>query len=638
MVHGRALGFDRGLWFNVSFMLMWTSVAASGFGDRIIQLAAWSMLGINQAETNASSIQAGVSFFFFLPYVLLGPLAGWLADTWPRKWILLACDETRAAVLTVTLLLVPAGAAAVVIPAEQHWKVYAIITAVGVLAAVFSPAKAATIPQIVPVRDLQSANAIVLGIAVIASLIGFELGGRLIKDSLRNGLVVAVAAYSVSGLFFAFLRIRPHKRVGNDLARGSRSNVQRVSQWSRLYDAVRYIRGHRSIAQLVGLSVLFWASATVLLAAVAALCKTAYGVSNDEVIRHTSTMMALLGAGMLTSSLWVAWMNTRRESSWFVMASLFIAGLSMAAMAVNRSYTVGLVLSFTTGFFGNAAMICVATLTQSLSADHIRGRVFGVRDLFNTLSAVVVNLVIWRLPDADRYMVSVLGGVAVVLTFIAAIGLWRQLVSGPMVMGRQNLLWRLDRVFMLVWHRLRWVGRHHVPKAGRVILAANHTTGIDPMIIQAAVPRPVTWVMLRKFRFRFLEPFWKIISPIAIDHEDGTGVKELRTMLRALHDNTVLGIFPEGAAQRGDRVLKDFQPGIALLAKRSQAQIVPVWIEGTPQTKNMLWHFLRPSRSIVVFGQPYRPADNLSHEQIVRDLQERVVALSGQVAGYTHSV
>ena len=69
-------------------MLMWSSVAASGFGDRLIQLAAWSMLGVQLAGADASSIQAGVSFFFFLPYVVLALFAGWLADTLPRKWIM----------------------------------------------------------------------------------------------------------------------------------------------------------------------------------------------------------------------------------------------------------------------------------------------------------------------------------------------------------------------------------------------------------------------------------------------------------------------------------------------------------------------------------------------------------------------
>ena len=297
-------------------MLMWTSVAASGFGDRLIQLAAWAMLGVQLTGTDAASVQAGVSFFFFLPYVLLGPVAGWLADTLPRKWIMLFCDESRAVVLLVAFLQVPAGAAAA-IPGDHHWKVYAIITAVGVLAAVFSPAKAATIPRIVPIHQLQAANAIVLGIAVIASLIGFQIGGALIEGSTRSGLMVAVLSYAISGTFFVFMRPREHNRPPNE---------KRPGQWSRLYQAVRYIREHRAISELIGLSVLFWASATVLVAAIAALCKTAYGIDPDGVISHTSTMMAVLGAGMLASSLWVAWINARRESGWFIMATLLATG------------------------------------------------------------------------------------------------------------------------------------------------------------------------------------------------------------------------------------------------------------------------------------------------------------------------
>ena len=321
---------------------MWSSVAASGFGDRLIQLAAWSMLGVHLVGADAASIQAGVSFFFFLPYVILGPPAGWLADTLPRKWIMLFCDEARAAVLLLAFILVPAGAASA-IPPDHHWKVFAIIASVGALAAIFSPAKAATIPQIVTIRQLQPANAIVLGIAVIASLIGFGVGGPLIeKQSVRAGLLVAILCYAVSGTFFAFLRLRPH--LGTAVGK-------RPSEFQRLLDAVRYVRCHRPIWQLILLSVLFWAAATVLLAAIAALCKTRYGISDDEVISRTAVMMAVMGGGMLCSSLWVAWMNSRRESAWFVMIALLLAGMFMLGMAMNRSYQVGLVLAMGTGFW-----------------------------------------------------------------------------------------------------------------------------------------------------------------------------------------------------------------------------------------------------------------------------------------------
>ena len=601
------------LWRNVSFMLMWSSVAASGFGDRLIQIAAWSMLGIHLVGADAASIQAGVSFFFFLPYVVLGPMAGWVADTLSRKWVMLFCDEVRAGILLLSFLLVPAGAA-MAIPANHHWKVYGVITAVGVLAAVFSPAKAATIPQIVPVRQLQPANAIVLGIAIIASLIGFGVGGLI---SVQTGLAIGVLVYAVSGTFFAFLKLKPHT---------GQAVEPRPSQLERFIQAVGYIRRHRPIWELIGLSVLFWAAATVLLAAIAAMCKTRYGLDGGSVVFYTATMMAILGAGMLCSSLWVAWVNSRRESSWFVMLGLLLAGVLMLAMCYNRSYWFGLALVLGIGFWGNAAMICVATLTQSLAPNYIRGRIFGVRDLVNTSSAVLVNLAIWRLAYADRYMVTILYWVAGLLVVSALWGLWVALTTGPMGGWVKNLGWRLCRAYVLVWHRLRWVGRENVPTTGRVILAANHTTGLDPLLIQAAVPRVVRWLMMRSYRFRILEPLWREIQPIALDL-DKSGIKETRQLLRELKKDQVVGIFPEGALQREHRVLQPFQPGIGRLAKWSGATIVPVWIDGTPKLHRMVWHFLLPSRTTIVFGKSFKAEGSMSGEDIIEELRQRMLEL-----------
>lgn len=605
------------LWRNVSFMLMWTSVAASGFGDRLIQLSAWSMLGFHSPDKQAASVQAAVSFFFFIPYVLFGLLAGWLADTLPRKWILLACDETRAVVLLVAMVLAPAGAA-MVIPADHHWKIYAIIFAVGTLAAIFSPTKAAIVPQIVPVKDLQAANAIVLGIAVIASLLGFVVGGPMVeKHSVRVALLIGALAYGVSGSFFAFLRITPTVRTA----------PRRASQIRRLMDAATYTFGHRPILEMTLLTVLFWAAAHVMMAAIAAITKNRYGLALDVAVSRTATMMALLGAGMLLSSVWIVWMNTRRESAWLAMLNLLGAGACMAAFAFNRSYEAGLALAFGTGFFGNTAMICVATLTQSIAPNYMRGRVFGLRDLVNTLSGVIINLVIWRMPNADDWMIPTLAITALVLGAVSLWGLWALTTRGPMSTRTLNVLWRIIRLYLLVWHRACWIGRHHVPNTGPVLLAANHTAGIDPFLIQAAIHRLPRWVMVVNYRFRILEPLWKLINPIDLSLNGGDMAK-IRRIIEALRQGECVGIFPEGRLQREVREIQPFQAGIGMIAARTGATIVPIWITGTPKVYSMWGHFLLPSRSVVVFGPPFQPDPHLPPQEIVQELRHRIVALA----------
>lgn len=611
---------------NLSFQLLWTSVAAAGFGDRLVQLGALSMLGIHKPEAQAASIQASVTFFFFLPYVLLGSLAGWLADTLPRRWILLTCDEVRAGILVLAAMMVPAGAA-IAIPPEYHWKVYAIIAAAGCCAAIFSPAKAATVPQVVPAEQLQPANAIVLGIAVIASLIGVVAGGPIVaKYSVRAGLFLGAAAFAISGLFFLGLRIRPHTRTAGEQG----------SQLQRMWQAVRYTVKHRAVFQLTALAVLFWAGAYVISAAIAALCKTRFNVADEDMVTATGYMMGALGGGMLLSSGWVAWINTRRESGWFAMGMLLLTGFAMIGLAFSPVYGFGLAMAALTGFFGNTAMICVATLTQSIAPDYVRGRVFGVRDIATNISAIVINFIIWQTPHADEHMFGALIGTALILAAVGANGLYTGLTTGPMPRRFLNFLWRISRSFTLVWHRVRWIGRHNVPRTGPVILAANHTTGLDPFIMQGGVCRPVRWLMAQAYRFRVLEFFWSAIEPVCIS-ENTHQLGQMRQLLAVLAKGEIIGLFPEGKLQRDSRELAPFQSGLAMLAVRSKATIVPVWISGTPRTKSMLWHFLKPSRSMVIYGEPFRPDPNQDYDAIMTDLRDRLLALKAEVEQRYHS-
>ncbi len=610
------------LWRNVSFLLMWSSVAASGFGDRMIMLAAWALLGMERDQTQAASIQSGVYFFFFLPYLVFSPLGGWLADRWPRKWLMVACDEVRGLLLLSAAILLSLGYLGPLTATDTHtgYWIFGLTLSVGVAAAVFSPTRNATIPQIVPVQQLQAANAIVLGIAVIASMIGLVAGSRIIEQtSVTTGLLVGAGLFLGSGWFFAFMRPHPHAHyAGNP--------VQRTSEWRRLLQGVSYLRHHRRVRQLVWLNVLFWAAANVFVAALAALCKTRYGIPLDQLAKRIADLGGATGVGMLAGSLAVAWLNCRRESHWLALLGLLATAGCMIAVASTHSFLLGLALAALTGFFGNAAMICVATLTQSLTPDRLRGRVFGVREWLTNISILLVNGVVWRAADADRWMIPALWTTALVLALVALVGLLRELPRGPHPDGLAVAAWRVSRLFALVWHRLDVRGAHHVPKQGAVILASNHTTALDPLLIQARLQRPIVWMMLQTHLFKVLAPLWRIMRPIALA-QDGSDVNRMRALVKALRDGALVGMFPEGRLQRTQRELNPFAPGVALLARRSGAWIVPVWVSGTPRRQHMVWHFLCPSRSRVVFGRAYRPHRDWSDEQITADLRARLLAL-----------
>lgn len=611
---------QRPLWRNLSFVLMWSSVAASGFSDRIIQLAALPMLGVDAEQAQAAAITAGITFWFFVPYLVITPLAGWLADHLPRKWIMLACDETRGGILLLGAALVayqmPSEGASAAIPPSYHWQVYGIIALIGTMAAVFLPARNAVIPQIVPFAQLQRANALTFGIAVIASLVGFVIGGWILAEtSVARGLMVGALCYLVSGLFFAFIKPEGERRPTRDGARSLRY-------------AVRYVREHRRVIELVVVGALIWAVANLLFAAVAALVKQRFGfVEANEFVVRFSQISAVAGIGMLVSAIVIGWMNFRRESQWVLALSLGLSGVSALGLAASPSFGVAMAFMFLAGFFGNAAMVCTGTLLQTISPNYIRGRVFALESVVSTLSAVAINFAIWQLPGADDWMVPALVTVGVVLLVVGVIYNVRELRRGPLNTGLRNTLWRLNRWYALVWHRLVWVGRHNVPATGPVILASNHTTGVDPLLMQAACRRVVRWVMLTSYQVKILDWLWRALRPIALDRS-ARDVGKLRQIIGALNDGDVVGLFPEGGLQRENRELKPFQPGIVMIAQRSGAPIVPVWISGTPRRKHMLMHFLQPSSSTVSFGKPFFASPDADHQEVLNELRQRMLALS----------
>ena len=629
---------------NVSFMLMWASVAASGFGDRLIQLVAWTLLGIDEAGADASSIQASVYFFFFIPYLVFSPLGGWLADTLPRKWIMFGCDQTRALIMLAAFLLVPAGAARA-IPAEHvlfdlpgvgafysQWAVYAVVLGVGIMAAIFGPTRNATVPQIVRTRDLPSANAIILGLAVIASLIGILAGGWLIDvlDSLRAGLTVAIVSFAVSGCFFIFLRVR-----------GGRRRRTGPSQWQRLVQGASYIARHKPVLQLVILGVMFWAASHVLVAAIAALNARYYTLPHpliamitgdpeaEALILHLAVMNATLGVGMLTTALVISFFNTAREVPFVITICLLLTGVCVLGLAGVHSFGYGLAFAFAVGFFGNAMVVYVNSQTQSICPNFIRGRVFGVREIFGTIAAVGVNLAIWRAPETDALMVPLLYGLAGAFIAVALLMLPWVLTRGPMT-RTLNVLWHLCRAYTTVWHGLQWRGVSNVPREGPVVLASNHTTALDPLLIQSALPRRVRWVMLKAFEFRVLGWLWRAIEPVSL--ERGAGVRgQVRALVEALTEGgDMVGMFPEGRLQRDQRELDELQPGVIMVARRSGAPLVPVWIAGTPRRRWMLLHFAQPSRSRVAFGEPFRVGEEMDNDEALAELRRRMEALAGE--------
>ena len=414
------------LWRNTSFQLMWTSVAASGFGDRMIELAAIPMLVTAGVQADVGPATAAVYFWFFLPWIFITPIGGWLADTLPRKWLLLACDQGRALLLLLAILLVPAGLKTsdpdIHLSNDHHWKIFAILFGVGALASIFSPTRNALIPQLVPSSKLNSANSILVGIGVIASLIGY-LGGNIMEShSVRRGIEVAFLAYAITGLMFAFMKPRPHIGLDTD---------KHLSQWTRFIRASKYIRTHQHVRQLVLLYTLIWSMAMVIAPALGSLCLIRYGYDSSTFMKPFIYMNMAMGLGMMAAGIILSVLNLRRGANKLMLVAMLCCGLVVALLAIQPWVQLAFVLCFLLGTLGGLCMISISTITQRITPNYILGRVCGVREMLSNFISVLVNMAIWKLPHwqklnpnipgADVILVAALYPLAALMLLV---GIW----------------------------------------------------------------------------------------------------------------------------------------------------------------------------------------------------------------------
>ena len=220
-------------------------------------------------------------------------------------------------------------------------------------------------------------------------------------------------------------------------------------------------------------------------------------------------------------------------------------------------------------------------------------------------------------------------------------GAARRMATAPVVRTREHRVnMRVYRWVRLavgalfkVFVGLRVRGRHNVPKAGPLLLVANHLTYLEPPLIGVVLPRRLTFLTRHDvFDVAWVGRFSRAVGMLPVSPSGPRNLDGIRLALQLLDRGEVVGIFPEGARSLTPGLLRA-NPGVALLAVRSGAPILPVAVTGTEQLDSVA-HFLfarpRGVRVRVVIGEPFRPSvpkGKLDHQALADQIMVELAKL-----------
>lgn len=145
-------------------------------------------------------------------------------------------------------------------------------------------------------------------------------------------------------------------------------------------------------------------------------------------------------------------------------------------------------------------------------------------------------------------------------------------------------------------------GLERIPSQGAAILAANHRSWLDALVVAIMADRPVHMVAKESlFRIPIIG-FILRRAYVLEARRDGTDYVVLRRALQALKEGHLVGLFPEGTRSRTGELLEP-RGGVALLALHSAAPVLPVAVRGTEQVYERGW-FWHPRPVHVAVGEP----------------------------------
>ena len=548
----------------------WTQFAGAA-NDNLFKFAFTVMVTYQLQISWMPPAMAGLAIgaLFILPFLLFSATSGQLTDKYDKTVMIRFVKNLEIAIMLIA--------------AWGFWMDSAVVLLgctflMGLHSTLFGPVKFAYLPQVLDERELTGGNGMVEMGTFVAILLGQVAGGLLVAIPAVGHQTVAVACVALALVGRAIAQVIPSAPATDP---GLRINWNPVTEtWRNLKLASENVVVFRS---LMGISWM-WFFGAVFLSQFPSFAKEVLH-GNEQV---ASLLLVVFSIGIGTGSLLCEVLSRRHVEIGLVPLgaigmSVFAVDLYFASrglppadgltlgqfMAVGADWRVMADLALLSLFAGLYSVPMYALIQLRSQPTH-RARIIAANNILNALFMIASSVIAGALLKA---------GYTIPQIFLF-VGLANAVVAFYIFMLVPEYLLRfIAWVASRFVYRFKVTGDMNIPVEGAAILVCNHVSFVDAILLMAASPRPIRFVMdHRIFKIPVLGGLFKLAKaiPIAPRAEDPAAYEAaFEASAQVLREGDLLCIFPEGGLTK-DGTLQEFKGGIMKILERQPVPVIPM--------------------------------------------------------------
>lgn len=559
----------------------WTQFAGAA-NDNLFKFAFTVMVTYQLSVSWMPPALAGlvIGALFILPFLLFSATAGQLTDKYEKTRIIRFVKNLEIAIMLVAGGGFVAGSAAILLGC---------VFLMGLHSTLFGPVKFAYLPQALNERELTGGNGMVEMGTFVAILLGNVAGGLLVALPGIGHTTVALACLALALL---------GRLVAQFIPPAPATDPSLTVNWNPVSETWRNLKlahGNTVVFRsLLGISWM-WFFGAVFLSQFPSFAKDVLH-GNEQV---ASLLLVVFSVGIGIGSLLCEVLSRRHVEIGLVplgaigmsvfAIDLYFASralppsevLTLAAFAAQPAHWRVMADLLLLSLFAGLYSVPMYALIQMRSQPTHRARIIAANNILNALFMIASAVLAGALLSAGFTVPQIF-----LFTGIAnAVVAFYIFLLVPEYLLR-FVAWVLSRCI----YRFKVRGDEHIPTEGAAILACNHVSVVDAVLLMAASPRPIYFIMdHRIFRIPVLGALFRLAKaiPVAPQKDDAaTYEAAFERAAQVLKDGDLLAIFPEGGITR-DGQLQAFKGGIMKIIERAQADGVQAPV--VPMALTNLW-------------------------------------------------